>query len=408
MSAARRASSIGHRSSASKGRNSRGRNRIPRAWRVLAACLAILAGAGLLTLRWWHSDAGRMWLADRGAREAQAWAQQRLEQAVLSALRTAGVAADSLRVLPRHDGQLACVQARSGAPLLDLDIAVTAAVESAAGRVHSGRRRDGEQGVTLDLTVGTPARPTLRVLVQRSAALPQPAPPSTASPAGLLAIVVDDWGYNLGPLAMRLLQLDVPLTMAILPELAYSKRALAEVLGHGKVPLLHLPMQPERVEELGAGTPAVMVGMPAAEIRTLVLRLLDGLPGVVGVNNHMGSEATRHGPEMLAVMRALDERGLFFLDSLTTPASVAYDAARQAAIPALRNDIFLDRETQDPQVVEQRLRWLIERARERGQAIGICHVNAASVQILEQVLPQLRDGEVRAVTLTDLLHRLPG
>jgi polysaccharide deacetylase 2 family uncharacterized protein YibQ len=365
--------------------------------------LAVAAVAGIFALKWADSPAGRMWLADRGSPQAQRWASERLQRAQLDALTAAGVSPDSLTVVAGGDEQLTRIDAVSAAPLLDLNIALTAAAQGAGGVAHRGAVLEGDRGRTLDMVVGTRARPTHRVVVRRSLAADAPAPPPPPPlPKGVLAIVVDDWGYNLGPLATRLLQLDAPLTCAILPELPYSQRALNEIVRHGKQPLLHLPMEPETAD-LGRGTPAVMVGMQATAVDSVVNRCLDGLPGVIGVNNHMGSKATQHREEMLAVMRALDARGLFFLDSMTSPGSVAYEMAREVGLPAAQNDLFLDVDTSDPAVVEARLLSLVEKARRHGRAIGICHLNEASVQVLERILPQLNAGEVRAVPLSELL-----
>ena len=56
----------------------------------------------------------------------------------------------------------------------------------------------------------------------------------------------------------------------------------------------------------------------------------------------MGSAATADARVMRAVVRVLARRGLFFLDSRTTDATVAGEAAREERVPAVSRRVFLD------------------------------------------------------------------
>jgi polysaccharide deacetylase 2 family uncharacterized protein YibQ len=172
-----------------------------------------------------------------------------------------------------------------------------------------------------------------------------------------------------------------------------------------------MPMEPNPGAPVGPGEPAVKVGMGSGEIRRVVSQGLDGLPGVVGVNNHMGSRATRSRPEMDAVMLEIAARGLIFLDSRTTPMSVAHTAASAQGIPNLRNDLFLDVDTDDPEVIRQRLGRLLEISRRRGWAIGIGHIHPATIAVLEEFLPTVDPADVQLVPLSELIldaARQPG
>ena len=50
---------------------------------------------------------------------------------------------------------------------------------------------------------------------------------------------------------------------------------------------------------------------------------LAAVPYAVGVNNHTGSLLTQHRLPMDRLMRTIASRGMFFLDSRTTPNTVA-------------------------------------------------------------------------------------
>jgi hypothetical protein len=163
-------------------------------------------------------------------------------------------------------------------------------------------------------------------------------------------------------------------------------------------------MEPDPGAGYEAGEPQVRVGSSAVAVRAVVESCLDGLPGVVGVNNHMGSAATRSRPEMAAVMEVLAARGLPFLDSQTTAASIAHLAATEAGVPTLRNDIFLDADDADAALVRERLDFLVRKARQRGWAVGIGHVNEATISALEAFLPTLAPGDVELIAVADLIH----
>jgi polysaccharide deacetylase 2 family uncharacterized protein YibQ len=369
-------------------------------WLWLAVGLAV---AGIALLRWAESGPGRMILADHGVPSARGWARREVENRVLDALERAGVSADSILVSSPDRSSRVTLRATSALGFVPLNLAVSEAVETAGGRVHRGIRHVGRAGDTLELEVGTREHVTHRVLLQRGVAPVEPPP----SPQGRLAIVIDDWGHNLGGPARRLLDLPAPLTISILPNLRFSRRILTEADRAGKRTLLHLPMEPEPGTDPSPGEEAVRVDMSEGEIRDLTAELLDGLGGVCGVNNHMGSRATRYPNTLRPVMDVLARRGLFFLDSVTTPQSVAYRVAREAGVPAARNDLFLDDDTEDPDLVEARLWKLVELARRYGHAIGIGHVNEATATALERVLPRLSLDDVQLVPLDELVHALP-
>jgi polysaccharide deacetylase 2 family uncharacterized protein YibQ len=56
----------------------------------------------------------------------------------------------------------------------------------------------------------------------------------------------------------------------------------------------------------------------------------------------MGSLFTENQEKMAIVMKALQEKGAFFIDSRTSPRSRAAEAARQTGIPFAKRDLFVD------------------------------------------------------------------
>lgn len=183
-------------------------------------------------------------------------------------------------------------------------------------------------------------------------------------------LVVDDAGHDLADVEPYL-SLPFPVTVAILPERMASTETARAVLAAGKESILHLPMEPSGDANPGAG--AILTAHSDEEIRATVERHLASLPGVIGVNNHMGSKATTDGRVMALVMAEVAERGLFFLDSRTSAESVAAATAAALGVPFAERTVFLDNERSDEAVTEQ----LSEAARlavEQGFAVAIGHV----------------------------------
>ena len=72
---------------------------------------------------------------------------------------------------------------------------------------------------------------------------------------------------------------------------------------------------------------------------------LASVPGAVGVNNHEGSLLTENREAMTFLMAELKARDLFFLDSLTSPKSLAYATAKEFGVRTNRRDVFLDNDS---------------------------------------------------------------
>jgi hypothetical protein len=152
----------------------------------------------------------------------------------------------------------------------------------------------------------------------------------------------------------------------------------------------------------GPGDHAIGVDLPDREVALRLERALALVPEARGVNNHMGSLATADRRIMTVVMAILARRGLYFLDSRTTVATVAEEVARQHNVPALRRDVFLDNEDR-PDSIRAALREAVMRARAQGSAVAIGHIHPTTLAILSQELPS-ELGDVRLVSPSELLH----
>jgi uncharacterized protein len=216
-----------------------------------------------------------------------------------------------------------------------------------------------------------------------------------------LAIIIDDLGSDRSA-ADALFALGYPLTISVLPNHEHSMDIANEAHRRGFQVMLHLPMQSVANE-----TPEVRElrpGMPAPEVAAMVDQFLQNVPDAAGVNNHQGSQATADAALMDELMPVLRDRRLFYVDSRTTVATVAYDTAQDFGVrSAFRNVPFLDDVAQVAAVREQ-LELALRGAREKGDAVAIGHPHPATLQALREVLPQAHGRGVRLVLASELVH----
>jgi polysaccharide deacetylase 2 family uncharacterized protein YibQ len=224
-------------------------------------------------------------------------------------------------------------------------------------------------------------------------------PGSSAAPR--LAIILDDLGSDRAA-AEAIFALPYPVTVSVLPNHDHSAEIASEAHRRGYQVLLHLPMQ-----SIANETPEAQElrpGMQAAEVSGLVGQFLQNVPGVVGVNNHQGSQATSDSELMDELMPVLRDRRLFYVDSRTTAATVAFDTARSFGVrSAFRNVPFLD-DVAEVAPVRKQLELALRGAREKGEAIAIGHPHPATIQALREFLPRAQANGVRLVFASDLVH----
>jgi hypothetical protein len=243
--------------------------------------------------------------------------------------------------------------------------------------------------------------PVVLTLIRQ--APPRVAPP--ASPAARrprVAIVIDDVGMNLD-LVRRASALPVPLTFSVLPGLPSSAESARIAVKRGREVILHLPMEPDEYPEKDPGPGALLTGMAEEEVERVLGEALRSVPGAKGMNNHMGSRLTTDPEAMRRLVRGIGSRRLYFLDSRTTPASVALQVAREAKLRSASRDVFLDNVEEEGAIREQ-LERMVRIGRENGSAIAIGHLKEPTIAALGAFLPRLKAAGVEVVPLGSLVQ----
>ena len=213
------------------------------------------------------------------------------------------------------------------------------------------------------------------------------ASPTTADNKAMrVAIVIDDGG-RAGKAADAILALDTNLTLAILPYEPQSTEIAERAKQRGFEVILHMPMEPFDGSRMYPDS--ITTQMTDEEIIALTEKAFAQVPQAVGVNNHEGSRFTSFEHGMDTFLSVVKQRPLYFLDSRTTPKTVAFDVAVEMQIPATKRDVFLDNKRDIAHISEQFER-LIEKAKEQDTAVAIGHFSEVTAQALQQLLPRLQ------------------
>jgi hypothetical protein len=217
-----------------------------------------------------------------------------------------------------------------------------------------------------------------------------------------LAIVIDDLGPAVS-LTHKAIGLPRPVTLAFLPYAQELPALTAAAKARGHEVYLHLPMEPVGTPDPGPN--AILVGLEPDEFRRRLSWAFDRLPLATGVNNHMGSRATSEPETMLKVLQEVRRRGLSFVDSRTSPLSVADGLAAQLAIPHAARDVFLDNNP-SPQAILVQLTLAERLARRQGHALAIGHPYPSTLAVLARWLPEAEARGVQIVTAGQLIAAL--
>jgi polysaccharide deacetylase 2 family uncharacterized protein YibQ len=227
-------------------------------------------------------------------------------------------------------------------------------------------------------------------------------PPALAAEPVRIVLIIDDMGYS-ASLGQRALQLPGAVTYAFLPFTPSSVPQANEAHARGKEVMLHAPMAAKSGTRPGPGALTPDMGM--VEFHAVTKSIIDAVPHVRGVNNHMGSELTGQVEPMQWLMASLGQRGLYFVDSRTNPYTVAQKVAALNGIPHLRRDVFLD-DDNDPAHIARQFQLLLVRARNQGLAVAIGHPRPATLAVLEKALPAaLAQPDIRLIPASRAVQR---
>lgn len=215
-----------------------------------------------------------------------------------------------------------------------------------------------------------------------------------------IALILDDVGYDMAALR-RVLALPEPIAISVIPDAPFARRAAELAHTEGSMVMLHLPMEPASDKYRDKMTTYFLhEKMDRDELRQTFLLGLEKVPYAIGVNNHMGSYLSEQAEPMRHVMELCLEKGLFFVDSITSSSSVAVEMAQEVGVPWASRQIFLDHD-RDPLAIEQAWLHAEQCAAQGKRCIVIAHPYRETVAFLEK---RLGEKGISLVSVSQLLR----
>ncbi len=278
-------------------------------------------------------------------------------------------------------------------PLLSVNLEVTRLARSWGGDVLAAT--EIERGRAVEMTIGFEGQPVAELTLWEN--------PRKRRRFGRVAIIIDDCGYRAPEEMPDFAELPQQVTLSILPHQRWSAEIARLALEHGHPVMVHLPMEPDSYPEIDPGKGAIFVSQSDEEVVLGTRAAIESIPGATGMNNHMGSRATRSPRVMRVVLEEAKRRRLFFVDSRTTDRSVALDVARELGVPARAIRGYIDPED-DPQLVLDQVLRLVEALPDSGSALFIGHDRPNTWQALDQCLPMLERQGYDVVAASSLVR----
>jgi uncharacterized protein len=213
-----------------------------------------------------------------------------------------------------------------------------------------------------------------------------------------VAIVVTGLGLSAAATESAIQGLPGSVTLAFAP---YSARLnewirLARAAGHEV--LINVPMEPTNYPAYDPGPQTLLTSLNAEGNLDRLLWSLSRGTGYVGVVDFLGSRFTTSRKHMLPVLRAINERGLLYLDSGSSPRSVSAVVAGDVKMAWAMATLTLDQRASRTEI-DRKFSELEQRAKRDKRAIGIASPYPVS---LERVANWVRQLEARGVAIAPI------
>lgn len=189
-----------------------------------------------------------------------------------------------------------------------------------------------------------------------------------------LAIVIDDFGSSRDGVK-EMMDLQVPLTFAVMPFMEYTEQDSKEAYTKGYEVILHISMEPHKGKRSWLGPRPILTEMNREQIILTLQEAFKQVPFASGINNHMGSKATEDEEVVRSIMEYIKDKNVYFLDSKTSASSVIKIVGQEYGIKIYERNIFIDG-TKDVNSIKNQLIKACRIAEKYGKAIAIGHVGA--------------------------------
>ena len=203
-----------------------------------------------------------------------------------------------------------------------------------------------------------------------------------------LAIIIDDMTTQRQ--INSVLSLGYTVNMAFLPP-TKGHRKSAKITKNLDKYMVHLPLQASSSKYEEENTLHINDSVSKIEARIKNLKLL--YPNTNFLNNHTGSKFTSDQVAMDKLFEILKKYKYTFIDSRTTPNSVAAISAKKYGVKIFSRNIFLDN-NKNKEYIQNQLKKAVKSAKKNGIAIAIGHPYRITFETLKNSKYLLKDVEL--------------
>lgn len=198
-----------------------------------------------------------------------------------------------------------------------------------------------------------------------------------------VVIIIDDLANPKD--IQKFYDLKLNLNLSLFPKQSFSKKnpIIAKKLDFY---MIHLPLEAQNFSQ--ANVEVLHVGDSIATIESFIVAIKKDFPALKYLNNHTGSRYTASKDDMQKFLQILEKYGITFVDSRTTPKSVAKALLKEKSRIYLARNVFLDNENNAQYIANQLNKALII-AQKKGYVIAIAHPHSETYKVLSWYKNQL-------------------
>lgn len=230
----------------------------------------------------------------------------------------------------------------------------------------------------------------------------------------MMAIIIDDFGGYERDGVEAMLQIDAPLTCAVIPFVDNTKQDSERASESGHEVILHMPMESHvRLPESWYGPIYIKNSDGKAEVTQKLDECIKEVPMAKGVNIHIGSGVSQNKELMENIITHLKSKNMYFCDSRTHLRTQGEQAAHASGQAYLGRDVFL--EPHGEKSYNSAVKYLLEGAKialEKGYSVAIGHVGREggeqTAKAIADTLPKIKEMGVKIVPLSKINDILQG
>jgi len=227
-----------------------------------------------------------------------------------------------------------------------------------------------------------------------------------------LALIIDDFGQNRDGVK-EMLEINRHLTFAVIPFMEFSSQDANRAHEKGYEVIVHLPMQSQKEDNPAwLGPRPVKIGLKGTEVKRIVVDSINSIPYAVGLNIHMGALSSENNRIMSDVMSVVKEKGLYFVDSVTSQKTVCRAVAKKLGAKFAERNVFLEKSIKykNKDYIKKQLMAAGDMALKHGYAVAIGHVGPVGGRItaeaIKEAIPELEEKGIRLIYVSELLNSI--